>query len=132
MKKKSRVFFERNEYTGELSPFLQQQMQDFVQKANIEAEKSADFKSGKPAGSVSTVKPAGGSGKVKSCHNKAALTLSYSQRPDGRTVGVHVSLLEHKYADSDKPISPIAKRREVPLLKPDCRSSGDCRAGFNS
>lgn len=109
--KEVRVFFERNEYTGELLSFLQQQMQDFVQKANIEAEKSADLKW--QTGWVSEYRETGWwFWKGEELSQQSRFSIEFQPKTHGRTVGVQVNLIEHKYADSDKPISPIAKRRE--------------------
>lgn len=109
--KEVRVFFERNEYTDDLMPFLQEQIKNFFIKHQIENQQPS--LQNWQTGWVSEYRETGmWFWKGEELSQQSRFNIVLQPKTHGRTVGVQVSLLEHKFADSDKPISPIAKRRE--------------------
>jgi uncharacterized lipoprotein len=109
--KEVRVFFERNEYTGDLLPFIQQQIKNFVIKDQIEVQSSAALNW--QTGWVNSYRETGWWWwKGTELSQQSRFQIELQPKTHGRTVGVQVRLLEHKFADSDKPISPIGQRRE--------------------
>lgn len=109
--KEVRVFFERNEFTGDLLPFLTGNITDFFAEQKIELSKNSAMSW--QSGWVSEYEETGWWWwKSESLTQESRFNIEFEPRTHGRTVAVKVKLAEHKYADSAKTITPIAQRRE--------------------
>ena len=109
--KEVRVYFERNEYTGDLMPFLTTNIGQFFAEQNIELTKTNEMRW--QSGWVSEYEETGWWWwKSDSLTQESRFFIEFEPRTHGRTVAVKVQLAEHKYADSEQKISPIAQRRE--------------------
>lgn len=109
--KEVRVFFERNEFTGDLLPFLTSNITDFFTEQQIELNKTSA--TSWQSGWVSEYEETGWWWwKGESLTQQSRFKVEFEPRIHGRTVAVKVQLTEHKYADSDARITPIAQRRE--------------------
>ncbi|WP_306523838.1 outer membrane protein assembly factor BamC [Rheinheimera sp.] len=109
--KEVRVFFERNEFTGDLMPFLTSNITDFFAEQKIELTKTSA--TSWQSGWVSEYEETGWWWwKSESLTQESRFNIEFEPRTHGRTVAVKVQLAGHKYADSAKTITPIAQRRE--------------------
>lgn len=115
--KLSRVWFDRNDYTGDLVPFLQQMLQTQFAEQGIELsadEQGLTYTTGWIARSEEQ-----GFWFWKSTQQQeqARFNISIEPRPHGRSASVTVTMLEHQYFTPDaKLASRDAQRQEVALL----------------
>lgn len=109
--KEVRVFFERNEYTGDLLPFLQQQLQQFLTTEPIGIAQNNQLQW--QTNWVDSYRESGWwLWESQTLTQQSRFAIELQPKPHGRTVAVKVNLLEHKSFESDTALSPIAQRRE--------------------
>lgn len=109
--KEARVWFERTEMTGDLSPYLQNNLHAFLTQNNVKVESKAANRL--ETGWVQQFTETGmwwWKGNELTQESRFAVTLE--PRTHGRSVGVKVDLLETRYTDAGKQLTAIAKRRE--------------------
>lgn len=109
--KEVRVWFERTEYTGDLTPYLQQQLQAFLQKSGIALQKNDGLRI--ETGVVQQYQETGWwLWKDRELSQESRFAVTLQPKPHGRSVAMQVSLLEHKYVDPNRQLNPITQRRE--------------------
>ncbi len=109
--KEVRVFFERNEFTGELMPHLKTNLTNFFALHNIQTTK--DGADGWRTDWVSQYEETGWwFWKSQELTQQTKFQVSLEPKVHGRTVAVRVAMLEHKYAQAGQAITAIAQRRE--------------------
>ncbi len=109
--KEVRVFFERNEFTGELLPYLKSNLMNFFAEQNIKVNEAGE--GNWHTDWVSQYEETGWwlwKSQELTQQNKFQILLE--PRIHGRTVGVRVVMLQHQYAEESQPITAIAQRRE--------------------
>lgn len=109
--KNVRVWFERSEYTGDLMPYLQTNIAEFM-KTNeiaIEQQTTTEFKTGW----VSQFEQTGfWFWKDQELTQQGQFVVTLEPKPHGRTVGVSVRLMQMKYEDPELKLTTVAQRRE--------------------
>lgn len=116
--KLARVWFERNDLTGELLPFVQKQLEAFFAGQQVELTRQD------PQGLVyqtDWIKRSQSSGfwfwKEEYAVDQLRYQIELAPRPHGRSLSVSVSLLDHQYFNEGAELSPQdAKASEVNLL----------------
>lgn len=116
--KLARVWFERNELTGELLPFVQSQLETFFAGQQIELTRQD------PQGLVyqtGWIKRSQSGGfwfwKEEQAVDQLRYQIELAPRPHGRSLSVSVSLLEHQYFTEGATLNALdAKASEVNLL----------------
>lgn len=106
-----RVWFERNEYSGELLPFLQKNIADFFVAEKIEA-KQIDATHWQ-TGWVPQYRETGWwLWKGEELVQEGRFEIALEPKTHGRTVGVTSRLLEQRYSDDAAKLTAISQRRE--------------------
>lgn len=116
--KQARVWFERNDYTGELLPFVQNQLQAFFASQEIGLTQTDE------QGLVyqtDWIKRSKSSGfwlwKEEQAVDQLRYQIELAPRPHGRALSVTVTLLEHQFFDVGTALNAQeAKAAEVSLL----------------
>jgi outer membrane protein assembly factor BamC len=116
--KQARVWFERNDYTGDLLPFVQNQLQAFFASQEIGLTQTDE------QGLVyqtDWIKRSKSSGfwfwKEEQAVDQLRYQIELAPRPHGRTLSATVTLLEHQFFDAGTPLNAQeAKAAEVNLL----------------
>ncbi len=109
--KEARVWFERSEFTGDLMPYLQTNINSYFTKNTIEATQPQAMQW--QTGWVSSYQETGWwLWKGQELTQQSKFNVQLEPRSHGRTIAVQVKLLEHKYADETQKLTPISQRRE--------------------
>ncbi|MGP9802437.1 outer membrane protein assembly factor BamC [Rheinheimera sp. NSM] len=116
--KLSRVWFDRNDYTGDLLPFLQQMLKTQFAEQGVDLlqqdEQGLDFVTGWITRSEEQ-----GFWFWKSSEQteQARFSIKIDAKPHGRSASMSVTMLEHQYFTPEAALSVSASRRqEVALL----------------
>jgi uncharacterized lipoprotein len=109
--KEARVWFERSEFTGDLLPYLQNNINGYFSKNTIEVSQPKQLEW--QTGWVSEYQETGWwLWKGQELTQQSKFSVQLEPRSHGRTVAVQVRLLEHKYTDDTQKLTPISQRRE--------------------
>lgn len=111
--KEARIWFERSEFTGELLPYLQKNVLDFGQEKQIEMTQKDQQGLIFETGWISRFEEEGfwlWKDIVEKEQSRFLVVLE--PKPHGRTVGLRVQLLEHRFIDNTAKLSAIAQKRE--------------------
>lgn len=109
--KEVRVFFERNEFTGDLMAHLKTNLTNFFALNDINV--TEDGNNGWQTDWVSQYEETGWwFWKSQELTQQTKFQVSLEPKVHGRTVGLHVTMLHHKYAQAEQSITTIAQRRE--------------------
>jgi uncharacterized lipoprotein len=109
--KEARVWFERSEFTGDLLPYLQTNINGYFSKNTIEVSQPKQLEW--QTGWVSEYQETGWwLWKGQELTQQSKFSVQLEPRSHGRTVAVQVRLLEHKYTDDTQKLTPISQRRE--------------------
>lgn len=116
--KLARVWFERNDNTGDLLPFIQAQLQTFFDSQNVTLTPTDD--SGLRY-ETNWVKRSKSSGfwfwKSEDAVDQVRYAIELAPRPHGRTLSMTVTLLEHQYFVPEAELAAAdVKATEVNLL----------------
>lgn len=115
--KLSRVWFERNDYTGDLVPFLQRMLktQFAEQGVTLDADETGLVYT---TGWISRSEERGfWFWQSQQQTDQARFTISIEARPHGRSASMTVTMLEHQYFNEGaKLVGRAAQRQEVALL----------------
>jgi uncharacterized lipoprotein len=111
--KEARIWFERSEFTGELLPYLKQNLLDFGTEKQIEITPKGQDGLMYETGWVSRFEEEGfWFWKSQIEKEQSRFLIKLEPKTHGRSVGVKVQLLEHRFIDSDNKLSAIAQKRE--------------------
>ncbi len=109
--KEVRVFFERNEFTGDLMPHLKTNLNNFFSQNNIVV--SAAGNDSWQTDWISQFEETGWwLWTSQELTQQSKFQVQLEPRVHGRTVALRVAMLQHQYAQADQPITAIAQRRE--------------------
>jgi len=109
--KEVRVFFERNEFTGDLMPHIKSNLNNFFSENNINVTNTGD--DGWQTDWVSQYEETGWwLWKSEQLTQQSKFQVMLEPRVHGRTVALRVAMLQHQYAQAEQPITAIAQRRE--------------------
>ena len=109
--KEARVWFERSEFTGDLMPYLQNNINSFFSKNTIDATHPQQLQW--QTDWVSSYQETGWwLWKGQELTQQSKFNVVLEPRSHGRTIAVQVKLLEHKYTDETQKLTPISQRRE--------------------
>ena len=109
--KDAKVWFERTEFTGDLQPFVQNNITQYLTEQQISVEHSTPLSW--QTGWVGQYHDTGWWWwRSKELTQESRFAVTFEPRPHGRSVGVKVDLLETRYTDSNQRLTAIAKRRE--------------------
>lgn len=109
--KEARVWFERSEFTGDLMPYLQNNITSFFSKNAIDATHPQQLQW--QTDWVSSYQETGWwLWKGQELTQQSKFNVVLEPRSHGRTIAVQVKLLEHKYTDETQKLTPISQRRE--------------------
>lgn len=111
--KETRIWFERSEYTGELLPYLKNNLLEFGKDKQLEISQKDQQGLVFETGWVSRFEEEGfwlWKSQVEKEQSRFLVVLE--PKSHGRSVGVRVQLLEHRYIGSDAKLSAIAQKRE--------------------
>lgn len=111
--KEARIWFERSEFTGELLPYLRKNVQDFGAEKQIEITQKDQDALVFETGWVSRFEEEGfwlWKDMVEKEQSRFLVVLE--PKTHGRSVGVRVQLLEHRFIDNNAKLSAIAQKRE--------------------
>ncbi len=109
--REAKVWFERTEFTGDLMPFLQNNINGFFTKNNLKATHADQMNW--QTDWVSEYQETGWwLWKGEELTQQSRFDVKLEPRSHGRTIAVQVHLLEHQYTDGQKKLTPIAQRRE--------------------
>lgn len=116
--KQVRVWFERNEQTGDLVPFLQQNIQAFADNQHIELQNISDDGLVYETGWITRTTESGfWFWKSQQPTDQARYKLALEPRPHGRTSALTVTMLEHQFFEPEYQLTPDGtKRYEIELL----------------
>lgn len=109
--KDARVWFERTEMTGELTPYLSKNLTEFLQQNQVEL-KSAGANRFETGWVQQFTETGWWFWKSNELAQESRFAVTLEPRTHGRAVGVKVDLLETRYTDASKQLTPIAQRRE--------------------
>lgn len=109
--KEVRVFFERNEFTGDLMPYLTSNLNNFFTQSNIVATAGGD--NSWQTDWISQYEETGWwFWKSQELTQQSKFQVLLEPRVHGRTAALRVVMLQHQYAQAEQPITAIAQRRE--------------------
>lgn len=106
-----RIWFERNEYTGDLLPYLQKNIAEFFAKQQVPMQQvdATHWQTGW----VPQYRETGWwLWKGQELTQEARFEISLEPKPHGRTVAMTSRLLELRYMDTEQKLTAIAQRRE--------------------
>jgi outer membrane protein assembly factor BamC len=111
--KEARIWFERSEFTGELLPYLKKNLVDFGQEKQIEVTQKDQQGLVFETGWVSRFEEEGfWLWKDMVEKEQSRFLVVFEPKPHGRSVGVRVQLLDHRFIENDNKLSAIAQKRE--------------------
>jgi outer membrane protein assembly factor BamC len=111
--KEARIWFERSEFSGELLPYLKKSLQDFGQEKQIEITQKDQDALVFETGWVSRFEEEGfWLWKNMVEKEQSRFLVVFEPKSHGRSVGVRVQLLQHRFIDKDAKLSAIAQKRE--------------------
>lgn len=115
--KLSRVWFDRNDYTGDLVPFLKQMLKTQFSEQGVELT-SDEQELVYTTGWIARSEEEGfWFWTSKEQQEQARFTIAIEPRPHGRSASITVTMLEHQYFTPDAKLNNRdAKRQEVALL----------------
>ena len=109
--KEVRVFFERNEFTGDLMPHIKTNLTNFFNTNNIVVTDA-----GKDSWKTDWISQYEETGwwlwKSEELTQQSKFQVMLEPKVHGRTVALRVAMLQHQYAQAEQPITAIAQRRE--------------------
>jgi len=109
--KEVRVFFERNEFTGDLMPHLKTNLTNFFSQNNIVVKEA-----GNDSWQTDWVSQFEETGwwlwTSEELTQQSKFQVQLEPRVHGRTVALRVAMLQHQYAQASQPVTAIAQRRE--------------------
>lgn len=109
--KEVRVFFERNEFTGDLMPYLTSNLQNFFTQNEIKV--TADGNNGWQTDWISQYEESGfWFWKSQELSQQSKFQIMLEPKTHGRTAALRVVMLQHQYSQAEQPITAIAQRRE--------------------
>lgn len=109
--KEVRVFFERNEFTGDLMPYLTANLNNFFTQSNIVTTASGD--NSWQTDWISQYEETGWwFWKSQELTQQSKFQILLEPRVHGRTAALRVAMLQHQYSQADQKITAIAQRRE--------------------
>lgn len=111
--KEARIWFERSEFTGDLLPYLKKNVLDFGTEKQIEIKQNAQDPMVFETGWVSRFEEEGfWFWKSQVEKEQSRFLIKFEPKTHGRSVGVRVQLLEHRFIGNDNQLSAIAQKRE--------------------
>ena len=111
--KEARIWFERSEFTGELLPYLRKNLLDFGTEKQIEINQKDQDALAFETGWVSRFEEEGfWFWKNQVEKEQSRFLIKLEPKTHGRTVGVRVQLLDHRFIENDNKLSAIAQKRE--------------------
>lgn len=111
--KEARIWFERSEFTGELLPYLRKNLLDFGKEKQIEITQKDQEGLVFESGWVSRFEEEGfWLWKDMVEKEQSRFLIVFEPKTHGRTVGVKVQLLDHRFIENDNKLSAIAQKRE--------------------
>ncbi len=116
--KLARVWFERNDNTGDILPFVQQQLRDFFASQNVSLTAVDAGGLQLETGWMTRYQDKGfWFWKSSEAKDEARFALTVEPRPHGRSLSLKTKLLEHRYFERGNQLNALAiKREEVNLL----------------
>jgi outer membrane protein assembly factor BamC len=109
--KEVRVFFERNEFTGDLMPYLTTNLNNFFTQSNIVTTTGGN--SSWQTDWISQYEETGWwFWKSQELTQQSKFQVFLEPRVHGRTAALRVAMMQHKYSQPDQKITAIAQRRE--------------------
>ncbi|MCB5227488.1 outer membrane protein assembly factor BamC [Alishewanella sp. 16-MA] len=116
--KLARVWFERNDLTGELTPFVTEQLQAFFQQQAIELNQTDDAGLRYETGWIKRSETSGFLfWKSEDAVDQVRFQIELAPRPHGRSLSMTVTLLEHQYFVPGEQLNAVQiKANEVNLL----------------
>lgn len=116
--KQARVWFDRNDYTGDLLPFLQQVLSKQFAEQNVELNQLDTEGLEYTTGWITRSDETGfWFWKSSETTQQARYTLKFEPRPHGRSVSLTATMLEHEYfTEQGKLAGRDAQRQEIALL----------------
>ncbi|MCH8537382.1 MAG: outer membrane protein assembly factor BamC [Alkalimonas sp.] len=110
---RARVWFDRNDYSGDLLPFLQQMLTDHLQENDIAYTVEDDEQLVWLTDWVSSYQQKGfWFWKSNELREQARFRITMEPRPHGRSVAVLVEMTEHQYYQRDAELLATAVKRE--------------------
>ncbi|MDX3773721.1 outer membrane protein assembly factor BamC [Chromatiaceae bacterium AAb-1] len=115
--KLARVWFERNEYTDDLVPFVQQNISSFFSQQNTSVQTSSDGLRYETDWITQYDETGFWFWKSQQPREQARYLLNIEPRPHGRTASLTVKMLEHQYFQQGGALNSADQRRqEIDLL----------------
>lgn len=116
--KLSRVWFERNDLTGDLLPFIQQQLRDFFAAQQVELTQLDDAGLRYETGWIQRSRSSGfWLWKSENPVDQVRYQIELAPRPHGRSLSMTSTLLEHQYFVAGEQLTAQdAKANEVNVL----------------
>ncbi len=116
--KQAKVWFERNDFTGDIKPFIQTQLQQFFSAKNVVLTPVDDTGLRYETGWISRSRSSGfWFWKSEEAVEQLRYAIVLEPRPHGRSLSMTVSLLEHEYFVPDAQLNAVdIKASEVNLL----------------
>ncbi|RVU41191.1 outer membrane protein assembly factor BamC [Rheinheimera riviphila] len=109
--KEVRVFFERNEFTGDLMPYLTTNLNEFFTQNNIVV--TAAGESNWQTDWISQFEETGWwLWESQELTQQSKFQVLLEPKIHGRTAALRVAMLQHQYSQAEQPITAIAQRRE--------------------
>jgi len=109
--KEVRVFFERNEFTGDLMPYLTTNLNNFFTQSNTVTTAAGD--NSWQTDWISQYEETGWwFWKSQELTQQSKFQVLLEPRVHGRTAALRVAMTQHKYSQPDQKITAIAQRRE--------------------
>jgi outer membrane protein assembly factor BamC len=111
--KEARIWFERTEFTGDLLPYLQQNVKDFGNEKQIEITQKDQQGLQYETGWISRFEEEGfWFWKTQVEKEQSRFLIQFEPKPHGRTVALRVQLLDHRFTGEQRQLSAIAQKRE--------------------
>ncbi len=108
---RARIWFDRNDYSGELQPFLETKLSEFFNEQGIRYQRAEEL-----VWTTDWVVQSRTRGawfwKSERPRQQAKFRVSMEPRPHGRSVAVLVEMLEHQYFEEGQPLLATGVKRE--------------------
>ncbi|GHG70910.1 outer membrane protein assembly factor BamC [Alishewanella longhuensis] len=116
--KLARVWFERNDYTGDIKPFISEQLQQFFVGQQVRLTQTDETGLRYETGWITRSRSAGfWFWKSENAVDQVRYAIELAPRPHGRSLSMTVALLEHQYFVPGEQLTAVdVKANEVNLL----------------
>ena len=108
---KARIWFDRNDYSGDLQPYLESKLSAFFNEQGISYQQ-ADELVWTTGWVVQTRTKGAWFWKSEQPQQQAKFRVSMEPRPHGRSIAVLVEMLEHQYFEEDASLLVTGVKRE--------------------